>query len=147
MYIPGMPLPSGATILGYACHPRDRAGALHEGAVVLLASGRLVLMHGDATMRSLPQSDPAGLPGWRPVTAPWTGRALVAAREAAGLTQYGLAARLRDEPGCETTSANTVRANEGIPGKPPRPPNATLLAAYARALGVTTDYLCSEPAS
>jgi len=80
----------------------------------------------------------------RTTTGPWTGHALRAAREVAGLTQYALAARVREQPECGKVSANTVRANEGTSG-PARPPNATLLAAYARVLGVTMDRLCSEP--
>lgn len=80
----------------------------------------------------------------KPAIGPWTGAGLRAAREAAGLTQYGLAARVRQLPGCARVSANTVRANEGTSG-PARAPSATLLAAYARVLGVTMERLCSAP--
>lgn len=68
MYIPVTPLPSGATIVGYAPHPIDfkrrrAATKLNEGAVVRLASGVEVMMYGDGVVRMLD-------PRWRDLV-PW----------------------------------------------------------------------------
>lgn len=57
MYIQGVPLPTGAKIVGYASHPRDKRpdSKLFEGAVVRLTSGIYTMTYGDGSFRSVPQ--------------------------------------------------------------------------------------------
>jgi len=79
-------------------------------------------------------------------TGPWTGAPLQRARIAAGMSRSDLARRVATEPGCERVSPETVRCNEPGEGMG-KAPNATLLGAYARALGVTADALLAIEAA